>query len=162
MARQDPLRKFRFRLEIDGIEQAAFSEVAIGDAASDPLEYLQGNEPPTTRKLGGLTKFANVTLKRGITDSMELTDWHQLIVGGDTLQREIRKTVVIRIQNEAGDDIAAFEVARAWPTSSTRPTSTAPATRSPSIRLNWPMRAFGASSSPDHRSFYIPSPPRFR
>ena len=116
MARQDPLRKFRFRLEIDGIEQAAFSEVAIGDAASDPLEYLQGNEPPTTRKLGGLTKFANVTLKRGITDSMELTDWHQLIVGGDTLQREIRKTVVIRIQNEAGDDIAAFEVARAWPT----------------------------------------------
>ena len=47
---------------------------------------------------------------------MELTDWHQLIVGGDTLQREIRKTVVIRIQNEAGDDIAAFEVARAWPT----------------------------------------------
>lgn len=116
MARQDPLRKFRFRLEIDGLEQAAFSEVAIGDAASDPIEYREGNELPTARKLSGLTKFANVTLKWGITDSMELANWHQLIVGGATLLEEIRKTVVIRIQNEAGDDAAAFEVTRAWPT----------------------------------------------
>jgi hypothetical protein len=28
--RKDPLRDFRFRLEIDGIQQAAFSEVTIG------------------------------------------------------------------------------------------------------------------------------------
>ena len=116
MVRQDPLRKFRFRLEIDGLEQAAFSEVAIGDAASDPIEYREGDEPPTARKLSGLTKFANVTLKWGITDSMELAEWHRLIVDGATLQEEIRKTVVIRIQNEAGDDKAAFEITRAWPT----------------------------------------------
>jgi phage tail-like protein len=116
MVRQDPLRKFRFRLEIDGLEQAAFSEVAIGDAASDPIEYREGDEPITVRKLSGLTKFANVTLKWGITDSMELAEWHRLIVDGATLQEEIRKTVVIRIQNEAGDDKAAFEITRAWPT----------------------------------------------
>jgi len=29
--RQDPLRIFRYRLEIDGIEHAGFSEVTIGD-----------------------------------------------------------------------------------------------------------------------------------
>ena len=29
--RQDPLRIFRYRLEIDGIERAGFSEVTIGD-----------------------------------------------------------------------------------------------------------------------------------
>ena len=44
MARQDPLRNFRFRLEIDGIDQAAFSEVAIGDLANDPIEYREGDE----------------------------------------------------------------------------------------------------------------------
>ncbi len=31
MARQDPLRNFRYRLEIDGIEQAGFAEAAVGD-----------------------------------------------------------------------------------------------------------------------------------
>ena len=92
MARQDPLRKFRFRLEINGIDQAAFSEVTIGDLASDPIEYREGDEIPTVRKLSGLTKYANVTLKWGITDSVELAEWHQLIVGGATLLDEIRKT----------------------------------------------------------------------
>ena len=115
MARQDPLRKFRFRLEIDGLDQAAFSEVTIGDLASDPIEYREGDEIPTVRKLSGLTKYANVTLKWGITDSIELAEWHQLIVGGATLLDEIRKTVVIRVQDEAGNDKAAFEVTRAWP-----------------------------------------------
>ncbi len=115
MARQDPLRKFRFRLEIDGLDQAAFSEVTIGDLASDPIEYREGDEIPTVRKLSGLTKYANVTLKWGITDSVELAEWHQQIVGGATLLDEIRKTVVIRMQDEAGNDRAAFEVTRAWP-----------------------------------------------
>jgi phage tail-like protein len=116
MARTDPLRKFRFRLEIDGLEQAAFSEVMIGDLASDPIEYREGDEPRlTVRKLLGLTKYANVTLKWGVTDSLELADWHQLVVGGATLQDDIRKTVVIRVQNEAGEDKAAFEITRAWP-----------------------------------------------
>lgn len=115
MARQDPLRKFRFRLEIDGLDQAAFSEVTIGDLASDPIEYREGDEIPTVRKLSGLTKYANITLKWGITDSVELAEWHQQIVGGATLLDEIRKTVVIRMQDEAGNDKAAFEITRAWP-----------------------------------------------
>ncbi|MGY1701262.1 phage tail protein [Geodermatophilus sp. SYSU D00766] len=116
MARQDPLRRFRFRLEIDGLEQAAFSEVTIGDLSSDPIDYREGDEAQlTARRLSGLTKYGNVTLKWGVTDSMELADWHQLIVGGATLLEDIRKTVVIRIQNEAGEDKAAYEVTRAWP-----------------------------------------------
>src|ERR1700704_6873411 len=114
MARQDPLRKFRFRLEIDGIQQAAFSEVTIGDLASDPIEYREGDEILTARKLSGLTKYANVTLKWGITDSVELAEWHQQIVGGATPLTDIRKTVVIRMQDEAGNDKAAFEITRAW------------------------------------------------
>jgi phage tail-like protein len=115
MTRQDPLRNFRFRLEIDGLEQAAFSEVSVGALSNDPIEYREGDEPTTARKLSSLTKYANVTLKWGITDSIELAEWHQQIVGGATLLEQIRKTVVIRVQDEAGQDKAAFEVTRAWP-----------------------------------------------
>ncbi len=68
MARKDPLRNFRFRLEIGGITQANFSEVAIGETASDVIDYRDGNEPNYVRKLSGLTKFGNVTLKWGMTD----------------------------------------------------------------------------------------------
>jgi phage tail-like protein len=115
MARPDPLRNFRFRLEIDGLEQAAFAEVTIGDLSNAPIEYREGDEIPTVRKLSSLTKYANITLKWGVTESMELAEWHQQIVGGATLLEEIRKTVVIRAQDEAGNDKAAWEITRAWP-----------------------------------------------
>ena len=112
--RQDPLRNFRYRLEIDGIDQAGFAEVAVGDSSSDPIEYREGDEPKTVRKLNGLNKYANITLKWGITESTALADWRQLVVDDGPLQ-DARRTVVIRIQNEAGEDKAAFEVVKAWP-----------------------------------------------
>lgn len=112
--RHDPLRNFRYRLEIDGITQAGFSEVAIGDSSSDAIDYREGNEPKHVRKLSGLNKFANITLKWGITDSTELALWRQLVVDDGPLDAA-RRTVVIRIQNEAGEDKAAFEIVNAWP-----------------------------------------------
>ena len=115
MARKDPLRNFRSRLEIDGIDQAGFAEVAIGDLSTEPIEYREGDEITTVRKLNGLNKYANITLKWGITDSMALADWHQLVVSDTTQLDDARRTVVIRIQNEAGEDKAAFEVTKAWP-----------------------------------------------
>jgi len=113
MARQDPLRKFRFRLEIDGIQQANFSEVAIGENTSDVVDYRDGNEPTHARKLSGLTKYGNVTLKWGITDSRELAAWHDAIVAG--LLQTSRKQVAIVVQDEAGADKARFVVTDAWP-----------------------------------------------
>ena len=107
MPANDPLRNFRYRLEIDGIVQAGFSEVAIGDASNDPIEYREGNEITTVRKRKGLNKCGNVTLKWGLTDSIELSNWHRKVVDDATPLAAARKTVVIRIQNEAGEDKAA-------------------------------------------------------
>lgn len=116
MARIDPLRNFRFRLEIDGIVQAGFSEVTVGDSTVEPIEYREGNEITTVRKLKGLTKYANITLKWGITDSKELADWHRQVVEDTPLVDGVRRTVLIHVQNEAGQDKASFEVINAWPT----------------------------------------------
>lgn len=116
MPANDPLRNFRYRLEIDGIVQAGFSEVAIGDASNDPIEYREGNEITTVRKLKGLNKYGNITLKWGLTDSIELSNWHRMIVDDATQLSAARKTVVIRVQDDSGADKAAYEITRAWPT----------------------------------------------
>ena len=116
MPANDPLRNFRYRLEIDGIVQAGFLEVAIGDASNDPIEYREGNEITTVRKLKGLNKYANITLKWGLTDSIELSNWHRMVVDDATPLAAARRNVVIRVQNEAGEDKAAWEITRAWPT----------------------------------------------
>ena len=113
MARQDPYRNFRFRIEIDGIQTAGFSEVSIGPTTTDVVEYREGTDPTHLRKLSGLTKHGNVTLKRGVTGSLELFIWHKQIVSGQLAAN--RKTVVIVVQDESGADKARYVVSDAWP-----------------------------------------------
>ena len=38
MARDDPFRNFKFRVEIDGVAEAAFSEVAIGETTTEAID----------------------------------------------------------------------------------------------------------------------------
>lgn len=116
MPAPDPLRNFRYRLEMDGIVQAGFSEVSIGDSSNNPIEYREGNEITTVRKLKGLKKYGNITLKWGLTDSIELSNWHRMVVDDAMSLAAARRTVVIRVLNDAGEDKAAFEITRAWPT----------------------------------------------
>ena len=116
MSRIDPLRNFRFKLEIDGITQAGFSEVAIAETTIDAVDYREGIEPPHVRKLSGLTKYGNITLKWGLTvggSALDLFKWHQDVSAG--LVKERRKKVTIIVQDEAGANAARFVITDAWP-----------------------------------------------
>ncbi len=114
MARIDPYRQFRFRVELDGITQAGFSEVSFADTTTDPVEYREGTDSTVSRKLSGLTKFGNITLKWGITDSMDLYNWRQQVI--DTGAEGARKNVAIVLVDEAGGDKARWDIVEAWPT----------------------------------------------
>jgi phage tail-like protein len=114
MSRNDPVRNFRFRLEIDGLSAAAFSEATITDTVNEAIDYRDGTDPMHVRKLQGLTKYGNVTLKRGITDSMEIYNWHKVIMAGQIQSN--RKQVAIVVVDESGADKARFVISEAWPT----------------------------------------------
>jgi phage tail-like protein len=116
MARIDPLRNFRYRLEIDSIAQAGFSEVMIAETTIDAVDYREGIEPPHVRKLSGLTKYGNITLKWGLTvggTALDLFKWHADVSAGQV--KEKRKKVVIVVQDEAGQDAARWVISDAWP-----------------------------------------------
>lgn len=115
--RKDPLRNFRFRVEIDGITQAGFSEASGFDATVDVIDYRVGDGPTHVSKLPGLTKHGNITLKWGITDSIELYKWHKDVLDG-IIQR---KNISIIVIDEAGNDKARWDVTEAWPTKYTAP-----------------------------------------
>lgn len=111
MERTDPIRNFRFRVEIEGITQAGFSECTGGESTIAPVDFRLGNDPMHVRKLTGLTAYANVTLKWGVTDSLDLYDWWKATRDGQV----VRKTVTIVVQDESGADRATIEVLQAWP-----------------------------------------------
>jgi len=112
--RTDPYRNFRFRVELDGIQSAAFSEATIPDSTTDPVDYREGTDPTHQKKLSGLTKYGNVTLKKGITDNLELYDWRKSIEASGAAKN--RKNISLILADEEGNDKSRWDIVEAWPT----------------------------------------------
>lgn len=112
----NPFKNFRFRVEIDNITSAAFSEATVADSTTDAIEYREGTDPLHVRKLSGLTKYGNITLKRGVTDSMELYNWKKAIEESGAEGSGARRSVSITIVDDEGNDKARWEITNAWPT----------------------------------------------
>jgi phage tail-like protein len=100
--RDRPYGQFNFLVDIgtgvtDGPE-AGFQECSALSTSVDVIEYRNGNDKENSpRKLTGLARVSDVTLKRGIIGSLGLYKWIDQIRNGD--QAGLRN-VVIQLQNE--------------------------------------------------------------
>jgi phage tail-like protein len=108
--RNDPYKNFKFRVEIDGIAQAAFSEVGGLESETTVVEYRVGGDPNTVRKLPGLTKYANIVLRRGITKDMDLWNWRKSVVEGSP----DRRNGSIVLMDDDGTDVARWNFFNGW------------------------------------------------
>jgi len=122
-ARQDPYRNYNFLVEIDGIARAGFRECSGLDSSSDPIEYREGNDRLTMRKLPAMTKYSNISLKRGVTDDAELYQWWKSVMDG----KAQRKNLSIILLDDTGAEKLRWNVVEAWPTKWTGPTFNATA-----------------------------------
>lgn len=112
-----PYGRFRYRVEIDGLDAGGFSEVTGFDASIDVMEYREGDMVQTPYKIPGLKKYGNITLKKGLTDSMVMYEW--LITGVDGPVD--RKTITITSLDESEQPVASWQVINAWPIKYTAP-----------------------------------------
>ncbi len=86
--RVDPFRGFNFRVEIDNVGVAFFSEVSGLTFTIDTVDYRHGEfKFDHVTKLTGLRKVSNITLKRGYTTSLELWQWYLDVLNGISPRR---------------------------------------------------------------------------
>jgi phage tail-like protein len=110
--RVDPYRNFNFLVEVDGVTQAGFAECSGFGSNNDAIEYREGTDIPTVRKLPGLTKFSNLTLRWGLTDSTELVDWYRDITKG----KIDRRNGSIVVNDLDGTEKVRWNFSQGWPT----------------------------------------------
>ena len=109
--RIDPYMKYNFLVEIDGITQCAFKEVSGLDSTTDPVEYREGGENTTMRKLPGKTKYSDISLKWGMTDSQEFYAWRKAVIDGAIE----RKNGSIILLDDQGNEKMRWNFVNAWP-----------------------------------------------
>ena len=100
--RDRPYAQFNFLVDLGTGDtagpDAGFQECSAITMGVDVIEYRNGNDKENSpRKLTGLQKVSDVTLKRGIIGSLSLYQWLDQIRNGDAAAF---RNVVIQLQNE--------------------------------------------------------------
>ena len=112
-----PHGKFRYTLEVQGLELGGFSEVSGFDASIDVMEYREGDKVQTPMKIPGLKKYGNITMKQGVADKDAIYKWMET-----GFEKDVdRKTVTITLLDISGQPAASWQIINAWPTKYTAP-----------------------------------------
>jgi phage tail-like protein len=110
MQRHDPLRGFRFLVEIDGIASGGFARVKGMSREYRHESYREGGVNDYEHKLLTQVSYPVVVLERGLALD-DLWNWAQAAVDGNP----VRRTMHIRLQDEAGQKQWAWQIAHAIP-----------------------------------------------
>lgn len=123
--RTAPYGAFNFIVNLNGPQSpetplGGFSDVSGLGVEITMAEYRNGNEKENhVRKIAGIHKVSDVTLKRGIVNSKDMWDWlKDAQRNGPTAQR----TVTITLRDEAGANVESWTLRNVVPMKYTGPT----------------------------------------
>lgn len=110
MARNDPYRGFRFRVEFDHVQHGGFSRVKGLVRETKHESYREGGVNDHEHKLATLTSYGPLTLERGLVDDY-LWSWHEQVVEG----RIKRRNLTVALHDTNDDEVWRWLVEAAFP-----------------------------------------------
>lgn len=121
----DPARNFKFAVNIENFGSAGFQKVSGLKDTSEVIEYREGTDPITPRKLMGQIKFENITLEKGLSNSQDFVNWRkdvvQILSSGNLApdgvpDDVVRRDMEIVLADMHGQFQWVWDVYAAWPT----------------------------------------------
>jgi phage tail-like protein len=107
-----PLPKFHFQAEWGGV-RIGFTEISGLDVETEVIEFRDGaSKEYSKRKMPGLQKFPNVTMKRGVfaSDNEYYKWWNTVAL--NTIER---RDVTVSLLNEKHEPVMVWKIKNAWP-----------------------------------------------
>lgn len=117
-----PYPAYNFVVSVTNVDSGetvsgAFSEASGLGFEVTPIEYRDGTDDATVRKVRGLRKITNITLKKGITGHINFWNWVLAGINGDV----DRQQGYIALLNEDTEEVMRWDFNQAWPTKYTGP-----------------------------------------
>jgi phage tail-like protein len=118
--RFDPYRNFKFQVRWDNRIVAGVSKVSALKRSTKVVEFREGGDPSTSRKLPGRTEYEAITLEAGLTHDQAFVQWANKVwnfgagLGKESSLADFRKDVAINFLNEAGQIAMVFNIYRCW------------------------------------------------
>jgi phage tail-like protein len=115
MAKQEGDANYTCALELAGVAAGYFTECSGLGSENEVVEHKVVNEHgvEVVLKLPGRLRFGDLVLKRGITTSLDMWTWRQMVVDGDVSGARQDGSLVLYDQNSS--EIARWNFEDAWP-----------------------------------------------
>ncbi len=119
--RQDPYKRFKFRVRWDGQYISGISYVSGLTRSTQVSTFRDGSDASVIRRLPGQTEYEPIILERGRTHDTAFEVWSNKVwnlgsgQGSEVSLGDFRKDMIIDLYNEAGQLAMSFRVYNCWP-----------------------------------------------
>ena len=124
-AQRDELVGAIFGVEFQGQIRGAFRE-CTGFGSENEVVESKASGPKgefVIKKIPGRMKWNNITLKRGITDAIDLWKWRKLVELGKITEARVNATITM--YSTDGQAVARWTLVNAWPSKLSGPSANA-------------------------------------
>jgi phage tail-like protein len=116
MPSKEPRPASHFRLDLGGRQGVgSFRECSGLDSETSVIEHksIDDNGRPVVRKVPGEIKWSNITLKRGVDESLDIWKWREQVIqeGPD----KSRTNGSVALIDYSGSTIATWSFEQGWP-----------------------------------------------
>ena len=110
----DPLVSAYFSLDVGPIS-GFFTECAGLGSETEVVELkvMGASNQEIVRKIPGRLKWGDITLKRGITNNMDIWTWRKQVEDGDVTGARTNGTITM--YDQEGSAVAKWEFEKGWP-----------------------------------------------
>ena len=130
--RYDPLKNFNFKVTFSWkngdnymSSEFGFNKVSGLKADVDVVEYREGGDNISVRKMAGLVKFDPITLEKGMTENTEMWDAFKRVFDIDNAANNgteasssdtdgYRGVLTLEINNRRSTTVKTVELVKAW------------------------------------------------
>jgi phage tail-like protein len=110
----DPLLGYQFALDIGGKVAGYFSDVGGIGSESEVVEHkVVKDGKDFVQKIPGRLKWNDVTMRRGITDTLDMWEWRAMVESGELNKARTNCSLIMYDRN--GEAKAQWDFVNAWP-----------------------------------------------
>lgn len=112
-----PLLNYNYRVEIEGLLVAGFSEVSGLEQEIEIEEYKESGVDFVHKFPSGI-KYSNIVLKKGMTDASTLREWYELVLKSVRYKKNPipkKPIVYISLMDSQGEEKVRFSIKSVYP-----------------------------------------------
>ena len=108
----DPYRAYNFKLLINNVTEGHFTEVGGLGVKVERISYREAGNSSIVRAIPGRVTYSAVTLRFGLTSSVDLWEWLTTAVEGRVSRRNVS---VVMLDSSGVTEVMRWNLINAWP-----------------------------------------------